>query len=51
MRTQMRAIGRLPFLFRVPAAPVQKSAGDWSTYGGGYWINPGVGNKNFWFTS
>jgi hypothetical protein len=29
---------------------VQKSFGDWSTYGGGgYWINPGAGNKNFWF--
>lgn len=30
---------------------VQKSFGDWTTYGGGgYWINPGAGNKNFWFT-
>lgn len=29
---------------------VQKSFGDWTTYGGGgYWINPGSGNKNYWF--
>jgi hypothetical protein len=29
---------------------VQKDFGDWTTYGGGgYWINPGPGNKNFWF--
>jgi hypothetical protein len=29
----------------------QKSFGDWTTYGGGgYWINPGAGNKNYWFT-
>lgn len=30
---------------------VQKSSGDWLTYGGGgYWINPGAGNRNYWFT-
>jgi hypothetical protein len=30
---------------------VQKDFGDWTTYGGGgYWINPGPSNKNFWFT-
>jgi hypothetical protein len=31
---------------------VQKSYGDWMTYGGGgYWINPGpAGTKNYWFT-
>ncbi len=30
---------------------VQKSFGDWSSYGGcGYWINPGAGNRNFWFS-
>lgn len=24
--------------------------GDWTTYGGGgYWINPGPGNRNYWF--
>lgn len=29
----------------------QKSWGSWSTYGGGgYWINQGEGNKNWWFT-
>jgi len=29
---------------------LQKSFGDWTTYGGGgYWFNPGTGNKNYWF--
>jgi hypothetical protein len=29
---------------------VQKGFGDWTTYGGGgYGINPGGGNKNYWF--
>ncbi len=28
---------------------LQKSRGPWTTYGGGgYWTNPGRGNKNFW---
>ncbi|MGA7384488.1 MAG: hypothetical protein WBW81_07300 [Methylocella sp.] len=28
---------------------VQKDFDDWTTYGGGgYWINPGPGNKNYW---
>jgi hypothetical protein len=28
----------------------QKDFGDWSTFGGGgYWINPGPGAKNYWF--
>jgi hypothetical protein len=28
---------------------VQKNWGPWTTYGGGgYWFNPGGGNKNFW---
>ena len=28
----------------------QKSFGPWQSYGGGgYWINPGSGNKNYWF--
>jgi len=28
----------------------QKSLGPWQSYGGGgYWINPGSGNKNYWF--
>lgn len=30
---------------------LQKSYGTWTTYGGGgYWINPGAGNRNWWFT-
>jgi hypothetical protein len=29
---------------------LQKSFAGWTTYGGGgYWINPGTGNKNYWF--
>lgn len=29
---------------------LQKDFGKWSTYGGGgYWINPGPGNWNFWY--
>lgn len=28
----------------------QKSFGAWTTYGGaGYWINPGEGNRDYWF--
>ena len=29
---------------------VQKSFGPWTTYGGGgFWLNPGTGNRNYWF--
>ncbi len=29
---------------------LQKSFGPWTTYGGGgYWINPGTGNRNWWY--
>lgn len=29
----------------------EKNFGKWTTYGGGgYWINPGTGNQNYWFT-
>lgn len=29
---------------------MQKDFGKWTTYGGGgYWINPGAGNKDYWF--
>lgn len=29
---------------------LQKAWGPWQTYGGGgYWINPGTDNRNFWF--
>lgn len=28
----------------------QKDFGDWTTYGGGgFWVNPGAANRNFWF--
>jgi hypothetical protein len=30
---------------------LQKDFDPWTVYGGGgYWINPGAGNKNYWFT-
>jgi Putative MetA-pathway of phenol degradation len=30
---------------------LQKDVGKWSAYGGcGYWINPGAGNRNWWFS-
>lgn len=29
---------------------LQKDFGKWTTYGGaGYWINPGTGNRDYWF--
>jgi hypothetical protein len=29
---------------------LQKSFGPWMTYGGGgYWVNPGAGNQNYWY--
>jgi hypothetical protein len=29
---------------------LQRNVGSWTTYGGaGYWINPGAGNRNWWF--
>ncbi len=29
---------------------LQKSFGPWTTYGGGgYWVNPGEGNRDYWF--
>jgi len=29
---------------------LQKSFGSWTTYGGGgYWVNPGTGNRNYWY--
>ena len=28
---------------------LQKALGDWTTYGGGgYWVNPGEGNRDYW---
>jgi hypothetical protein len=30
---------------------IQRSFGTWTTYGGGgYWHNPGIGNRDYWFT-
>ncbi len=30
---------------------LQKDWGPWTSYGGGgYWVNPGTGNRNWWFT-
>jgi Putative MetA-pathway of phenol degradation len=30
---------------------IEKDFGKWTAYGGGgYWINPGPGNRDFWFT-
>ncbi len=30
---------------------IQKDFGEWITYGGGgYWFNPGPGNRNYWYT-
>lgn len=30
---------------------LQKDMGKWTTYGGGgYWINPGPGNRDFWYS-
>ena len=38
--------GHVPLFLPIWA---QKSWGPWTTYGGGgYWINPGADNKNFW---
>jgi hypothetical protein len=29
---------------------LQKDIGNWTTYGGGgFWNNPGIGNRNYWF--
>ena len=29
---------------------IQKEFGKWTTYGGGgYWFNPGEGNRDYWF--
>ena len=43
-----RGLGTRHVLFFLPVW-LQKSWGPWTTYGGGgYWINPGDGNKNFY---
>jgi hypothetical protein len=29
---------------------LQKSLGPWTSYGGGgFWVNPGAGNRNYWY--
>lgn len=29
---------------------IEKSLGDWTSFAGlGYWINPGYGNRSFWY--
>ena len=46
---QNRGLGNRDAQFFLPIW-FQKSWGPWQTYGGGgYWINPGTGNKNYWF--
>ena len=45
-----RDLGTGQYQFYLPLW-LQKSWGPWTTYGGGgYWINPGTGNQNYWFT-
>jgi len=44
-----KALGSGQFQFLLPLW-IQKSWGPWTTYGGGgYWINPGPGNRNWVF--
>lgn len=46
---QNRGLGNGSAQFFLPLW-IQKSWGPWTTYGGGgYWINPGTGNKNYWY--
>ena len=48
--SQTRGLGTGYTQFYLPVW-FQKSWGPWTTYGGGgYWINPGTGNKNYWYT-
>jgi hypothetical protein len=47
--SKARGLGTGQFQFFLPIW-LQKSFGPWTTYGGGgYWINPGPGNRNYWF--
>ncbi|MFI5385051.1 MAG: hypothetical protein ACHQ50_02930 [Fimbriimonadales bacterium] len=46
---QSRSLGNGQAQFFFPAW-IQKSWGDWSSYGGGgFWHNPGAGNRDYWF--
>ena len=33
----------------VPSHLLQKQFGDWTMFGGGYWVNPGFKARNYWF--
>ncbi|HEX7477407.1 MAG TPA: hypothetical protein VF331_06350 [Polyangiales bacterium] len=47
--SESRGLGRGHLRVFVPLW-LQKSFGPWTTYGGGgYWVNPGVGNQNYWY--
>ncbi|MGD0235720.1 MAG: hypothetical protein ABSC55_14440 [Syntrophorhabdales bacterium] len=47
--SKTRGLGTGQFQFFLPLW-FQKSWGPWTSYGGGgYWINPGTGNKNYWY--
>jgi len=44
-----KGLGNVQAQYFVPIW-LQKDFGKWTSYGGGgYWINPGSGNKNYWF--
>ena len=46
---QSRGLGSGEYQLLLPLW-LQKSWGPWSGYGGGgYWINPGIDNKNYWY--
>jgi len=48
--TPSRNLGSGQTAFFLPVW-LQKSFGNWTTYGGGgYWSNPGAGNRNYWFS-
>ncbi len=48
--SQNRGLGNGESQFYLPLW-LQKSWGPWTSYGGaGYWINPGTGNKNYWYS-
>ncbi len=47
---QSRGLGNGQAQFFLPIW-IQKSWGPWTTYGGGgFWHNPGTGNRDYWFT-
>jgi len=47
--SERRGLGAGHVRFFIPLW-LQKSFGPWTTYGGGgYWVNPGNGNQNYWY--